>query len=150
MTKKYRNQVKEGNLPEGLKKSLIEYDFEFETKGGTQLKTLNTLVPDMMITKPFGNPKAKTPLQRKDMMIGGYTKNYLQEEAIKWIKELTERINNLFIREHYSSDIAYAAAEGIINLKKIEDDQLKLTKVEMFGQIEWIKYFFSITEDDLK
>ena len=71
----------------------------------------------------------------------------LKNEAKKWKLHLEYRLQHLHDRNNYSSDIAYKATEGIINLKKIEDEQLKLVKVEILGQIELLNKFFNLEED---
>lgn len=76
-------------------------------------------------------------------------KDELKYNAIRLIKELRRRANNLSIETVRSSDVAYAATEGIINLRKIEDDQVRLTKVELIGGVEALKRFLNIEETDL-
>ena len=70
----------------------------------------------------------------------------LKNEAKKWKAHLEYRLQHLPDRNNCCSDVAYKATEGIVNLRKIEDEQLKFVKVEILGQIELLNKFFNLKE----
>lgn len=68
---------------------------------------------------------------KNDKEIKVFTKDELRKEAIKWIKQL----NN----EEFNKPIP------------LKVDNKKLGDIIMLnGLVDWIKYFFNITEEDLK
>lgn len=119
----------------------------------TELKTLNTLLPDVMVNKIFGDPKGKTPLQRKNMMVGAYTKDYLKQEAIKHIKAIR---NSRLV-----SSTSQVAGEDIATIIFVGGKEKKVTTKEALllqelsycksGKVDlWIEDFFNIKKKDLK
>lgn len=71
----------------------------------------------------------------------------LKNEAKKWKSHLEYRLQHLHDRNNYCSDVAYKATERVIDLRRIEDEQLKLVKVEILGQIELLNKFFNLKEE---
>jgi len=75
------------------------------------------------------------------------TKDELRKEAIKWIKEL-ERNTELMDKYDNSKRIDDNVAQFICRLPGYDwGDSDVVSSDEL---IEWIKYFFNITEEDLK
>ena len=64
------------------------------------------------------------------------------------IKTLQERLQNLNIINIRSSDVAYKATNNIIDLKKIEEEQLIRNRIEILAQIEYIKRFICGGENE--
>lgn len=100
-----------------------------------ELKTLKNLLPDVMVSKCFGDSKGKTLLQRKDMMVGAYTLDCLKQEAINWIKEL--------IKE---KKLEFTIPDGRVISFETGDPEWE-THAQLL--LNWIKHFFNITEEEL-
>ena len=81
-------------------------------------------------------------------MGGPYSKE-LKEEAIKHLKEIKEmnqgdKIIEQLKKDHESPEISEEM------LTKLISDKLRQIQYEFEGMERWIKYFFNITDEDLK
>ena len=94
----------------------------------TQLKTLKDIIWEFKL----GRNKTEHSLCKK------YVYSVLKQEAIKWIKELQDYYGE------YASDYPENLQDFVTYTG--QDGDIPTTD----SVISWIKYFFNITEDDLK
>jgi len=67
----------------------------------------------------------------------------LQQLGLSWIDYLQQQLKEITFNTR-CSDVAYKATEGVVNLRKIEEEQIRLKKVEILSSIETIKKFLDI------
>jgi glutaredoxin-related protein len=67
----------------------------------------------------------------------------LQKLGLSWIDNLQNQLREITLNTR-CSDVAYAATNNIVNLRKIEEEQIRLKKVEILSSIETLKKFLNI------
>jgi hypothetical protein len=107
-----------------------------------ELKTLKDIEPNFSV----GNPEEigkfyPEQVELFNRFLGDFiTKGRLRQEAINHIKSLTKKIRDL---NFYNIDLKH---KGDFEELEINEEEKNETK----RIIHWIKYFFNITEEDLK
>lgn len=69
----------------------------------------------------------------------------LRQAARQWERHLLLRLKNTVSPS--CSREAYAATDGVINLKRIDNEVIKLLRADLLGQIYFIRRFFNLDAD---
>lgn len=81
-----------------------------------------------------------------------YSRIDLKTEAINWIKELEKKIRIAYYTHTGQDDSNFPINKGCSNWIEVEDDYYSFCGCvwKYRNQIEWIKMFFEITEEEIK